>query len=126
VRWTNRAAITGLFGSAAQTARQAASRSAGRPRPEIADLPWKAPESLSRGHNPACLTRARAVANRAGSPVSARIAAAPTGVSLGMLVIKPVSPSSSRTAVMRASTSASRARVSFQSPSARCARSRSS
>ena len=40
-------------------------------------LPWAAPEALSRGHSPACPTSARAVANRAGSPVSARIAAAP-------------------------------------------------
>jgi hypothetical protein len=35
----NHAAITGLFGIAAHTARQAASRSAGRPRPEIGVLP---------------------------------------------------------------------------------------
>ena len=48
----NRAAITGLFGSAAQTARQAATRGRGRPRPEMGVLPWNAPEALSRGHSP--------------------------------------------------------------------------
>jgi hypothetical protein len=45
VRWVNRAAITGLFGSAAQTARQAAAGSRGRLRPEIEVLPWKPPEA---------------------------------------------------------------------------------
>ena len=67
VRYSNRAAITGLFGIAAQTARQAASRRPGRPRPEIEVLPWAAPEALSRGHSPACPSSARAVANRARS-----------------------------------------------------------
>jgi hypothetical protein len=37
----------------------------------------KVPDSFSRGAKPACLTTARAVANLFGSPVSARIAAAP-------------------------------------------------
>ena len=40
----NRAAITGLLGSAAHTARQAASRSAGRPRREIRVRPAKVAE----------------------------------------------------------------------------------
>src|ERR1700691_433616 len=79
VRWVNRAAITGLFGSAAQTARQAATRSRGRPRPEIEVLPWKVAEALSRGHSPACLTSDRGDAKRAGAPVAATIAAAPAG-----------------------------------------------
>ena len=50
VRWPNRAAITALFGIAAHTARQVASRRPGRPRPEIEVLPGAAPELLSRGH----------------------------------------------------------------------------
>ena len=41
------------------------------------------PESFSRGARPACFTRARAVLNRRGSPLSARIAAAPTGGDTG-------------------------------------------
>lgn len=47
--------------------------------------------------SPACWTSARAVANRVGSPVSARIAAAPTGDRPVMEVTSPVSSSSSRT-----------------------------
>jgi len=39
VRWVNLAASTGLFGRAADTARHAATRSAGRPRPEMDVLP---------------------------------------------------------------------------------------
>jgi hypothetical protein len=33
---------------------------------------------FSRGHSPACLTTARGLLNRVRSPVSAKIAAAPT------------------------------------------------
>jgi hypothetical protein len=55
-----------LFGIAAQTARLAASRRLGRPRPGMAVLPWAAPEAFSRRHSPACPARDRGVANRAG------------------------------------------------------------
>jgi hypothetical protein len=48
---------------------------AGEPGP----APVKAPDSFSRWARSACLTGARAVANRLGSPISAKIAAAPTG-----------------------------------------------
>jgi hypothetical protein len=41
--------------------------------------PTKLPDSFSGGARPACLTGLRPLANRCGSPVSARIAAAPTG-----------------------------------------------
>ena len=58
--------------------RHAARRRLGRPWPVSLVRPTNAPDSFSRGARPACLTTARAVANRAGSPVSARIAAAPT------------------------------------------------
>jgi hypothetical protein len=51
------------------------------------------------------LTSARAVANRLGSPVSARIAAAPTGDSPVMEVTSSVRRSSSSTAVIRCSLS---------------------
>ena len=61
-------------------------------------LPWAAPEELPRGHSPACLTSARGVVNRAGPPVSARIAAAPVTVSPPIVVTSSVSPRSSRTA----------------------------
>jgi hypothetical protein len=81
------------------------------------------PEALSRGHSPACLTSDLGVANRFGSPVSARIAAAPAGVSPAMVVTSSVRPRSSSTATMRASIWASRVLVSCQSSSARPARS---
>jgi len=73
---------------------------------------------------PGVLDQGQRVVNRAGSPVSARIAAAPVTVSPPIVVTSSVSPRSSRTAAIRVSVSASRARVSRQSPSARCARSR--
>ena len=107
----------------AHTARQAASRRPGRPRPEMEVLPWCSPEALSRGHSPACPSSDLGEAKRTGSPVSARIAAAPAGVSPAIVVTRAVRPRSSRTATIRAPAPASRAQVSRQSPSARCARS---
>jgi len=50
------AAMTGLWMSSGQTARQMASRSPGRPRREMRGWPSKAPEALSAGDSPACLT----------------------------------------------------------------------
>ena len=73
-------------GRAPHTARQAASRSRGRPRREIRDWPVWVPLVSSRGHSPACLARARALSKRVGSPVSAKMAAAPTAERPGMLV----------------------------------------
>src|SRR6266542_2411890 len=64
---------------------------------------------------PGCLATARAVANRPGSPVSAKIAAAPTGDRPVIEVASAVRPSSPRTAVIRCSVSASRSLLSCQS-----------
>src|SRR5262249_3820681 len=57
--------------------------------------------------------------NRAGSPVSAKIAAAPAGVSPALVVTRPFSAGSPKGAPVRASARARRARVSRQSPRAR-------
>ena len=54
----------GIVGQGAHTARQAASRSRGRPRREIRDWPVWVPLVSSRGHSPACLARARALSKR--------------------------------------------------------------
>ena len=62
------------------------------------------PLLLSRGQSPACLTNARGLSKRVGSPISANIAAAPTALTPGMLVTNSVSPSSSSTSTMRDST----------------------
>ena len=67
-----------MWGSAPHAARQAAARSAGRPRWLTRVWPRKFAEVFSAGFNPACLTTLRAVANRDRSPVSARMTAAPT------------------------------------------------
>src|SRR5262249_27507478 len=83
VRWVYRAANTALWGSMPHTARHAAVRSTGRPRFETVVCPWNRPEVLSRGQIPACLTQVLAESYRAGSPVSASIAAAPTAESPG-------------------------------------------
>ena len=56
--------------------------------------PVKVPDSFCRGARPACLTSARAVANRRGSPVSARIVAAPTAEMPVIEVTSSVSSSS--------------------------------
>ena len=53
------------------------------PQPGVSTKPG-AMHFLSRGARPACLTTARALVNRVRSPVSARIAAAPTGGSPSM------------------------------------------
>jgi hypothetical protein len=53
VRCVNFAFSTGLLSMAVHTARQAASRSSCRPRPEMVVLPWWWPEALLRGHSPA-------------------------------------------------------------------------
>ena len=50
------AAMTGLCSSSGVTARQAAVRSPGRPRREIREVPSNAPEEVSAGDRPACLT----------------------------------------------------------------------
>ena len=50
------AAMTGLWASSGKIIRQAAVRSAGRPRREMRDWPSNAPEELSAGDRPACLT----------------------------------------------------------------------
>jgi len=50
------AAITGLNWSIGHTARQTTSRRLGRPRREMCACPEKAPEALSDGDIPACLT----------------------------------------------------------------------
>jgi hypothetical protein len=68
--------------------------------------PTKLPDSFSRGASPACLIMARAVVNRRGLPVSARIAAAPTTDIPGMEVTSSVRSSWSSTAVIRCSVSA--------------------
>ena len=107
----------------AQTARQAAVRSPGRPRREIRVAPARVAEVFSAGFSPACLTTARAEANRDRSPVSAKITAAPTADSPSMLVTSPVRPSSSSTAHIRAPTSASRASSDRQPAISRCTRS---
>ena len=107
--------VDGVGALRSQTARQAASRSPGRPCPVSRVRPVNAPGSFSRGARPACLTAARAVANRLGSPVSAKIAAAPIADRPVIEVASPVSPSSSRTAVIRRSVSASRSWVCCQS-----------
>lgn len=62
----------------------------GRPCPVNLVRPTKAPEVFSRGARPACLTSVRAVAKRRGSPVWARIAAAPTGEMPGIEVTRRV------------------------------------
>src|SRR5680860_1300695 len=123
-KWWWRAARTVLWGRAPHTARQAARRSSGRPRPEMRLTPLNVPDSLSRGARPACLTSARALSNRAGSPVSARIAAAPTADRPGMEVTRLVSVRSSRTRTIRASTSSRCTRRRCQSASASPTRSR--
>ena len=51
------AAMTGLCCSIGHTARQAVSRSPGRPRRDMCAWPSKAPEAFSDGDSPACLTR---------------------------------------------------------------------
>jgi hypothetical protein len=57
VRWANRADVTGLFGSAAIAARQAASRRAGRPRPKIGVLaPGRRPRRCPAGTGASCGT----------------------------------------------------------------------
>jgi hypothetical protein len=48
--------MTGFQFSIANVARQAATRSEGRPRREIREVPWDAPDALSDGDSPACLT----------------------------------------------------------------------
>jgi hypothetical protein len=63
-------------------------------------LPWWWPLALSRGHSPGCLTTARGLPTRAISPVSARMAAAPTAVSPPIEVTSSVRPSSSRTGLL--------------------------
>ena len=50
------AAMTGLWRSSGKTARQAAVRRPGLPRREMCDSPSKAPDELSAGDRPACLT----------------------------------------------------------------------
>ena len=50
------AAMTGLCSSSGVTARQAAVRSPGRPRREMREAPSNAPEEVSAGDRPACLT----------------------------------------------------------------------
>ena len=50
------AAMTGLNWSIGHTARQTVSRRPGRPRREMCASPKKAPEALSDGDSPACLT----------------------------------------------------------------------
>jgi hypothetical protein len=82
----------------------------------MCDWPSKAPEALPDGDSPACLTSDDELSYRQGSPVSAKIAAAPTAVSPGMSASRdrPRSPS---TATMSASTARSWARVRCRSPS---------
>ena len=75
----------------------------------------KVPESRSRGARPASLTTARAEVNRVRSPVSARIAAAPTGDRPSMELARSVRPSWSRAATIRSSTSTWLARAVSQS-----------
>ncbi len=76
-RATWRPAPGWLLGSAANTARQAASRSADRPRRQITLLPCCWPQALSGGHSLACPASARGW--RTGpSPDSARKAARPS------------------------------------------------
>src|SRR5680860_170247 len=65
-KWWWRAARTVLWGRAPHTARQAARRSSGRPRPEMRLTPLNVPDSLSRGARPACLTSAPALVKHAG------------------------------------------------------------
>ena len=73
------AASTSQCRSTAQVARQAASRSPGRPRREIFAWPRKLPDSLRAGDIPACLTTDDDDSFFRRSPVSARIAASVTG-----------------------------------------------
>ena len=119
----NRAAITGLFGIAAQTARQAASRRPGRPRPIWRSCPGRHRGVVARAQ-PGVLDQGP----RSGEP--GRVTRlgqdrrGPVTVSPLIVVSSPASPSSSSTAPIRASVSASRARLSRQSPSARWAGSR--
>jgi hypothetical protein len=77
------AAYTRLVCGLPHTARQAATRGCGRPAPVTRARPVNVPDLRSRGARPACLTTARAEANRARSPVRARIAAAPPTSSPG-------------------------------------------
>ena len=102
--------------SSGHTARQTVSRRPGRPRREMCAWPAKAPEALSDGDSPACLTSDDELSYRRGSPVSAKIAAAPTAVSPGMSASRD-RPSSPSTAAMSASTARSWARVRCRSPS---------
>jgi hypothetical protein len=74
--------------------RQAAARSSGRPRPESREWPRCSPLLFSRGHSPACLTSARGLVNRVGSPISDSTDAAPIADSPGMEVTSSVSSSS--------------------------------
>jgi hypothetical protein len=78
---------------------------------------------LSRGHRPACLTTALASSKRAGSPVSARIAAAPTTDTPRMLVTSSARPSSASALAMWPSTSASAASACLKSASTSALRS---
>lgn len=86
--------------------------------------PTNVPDSFSRGARPACLTEARAVANRFRSSVSARIAAAPTAGGLVIDVTSSVSLSSSRTSVIRVSVSMSLSAALCQSCSRNATRSK--